>query len=317
MNSNANAADINVQARTAQVIPFRFKRRDVRTLLINDQPWFVATDVADALEYPAASKMTRLLDDDEKGVHIVVTPGGSQRVLIINESGLYSAILRSRKAEAKEFKKWVTAEVLPAIRKYGRYEDTEGKFGTLIGKTIGTDGFHMLGALVKGKVAGLPAAIQRRARAKIWSQTHAAFGVRSAEDIPAELLDSARNFIAACALEGEWIEAEKSKQKDRLDIHFPTSYLLDRRPDMLDDGKHGRDSLSVGLRDLMHQFESPCEQIMHKLTEAGYDVQGAWWEIRTFRNRVEHLSRALEHINYAFEAPQNYVLDKVDRGAAA
>ncbi len=80
-----------------------------------------------------------------------------------------------------------------------------GQAMTIISQTIGTDGFHMLGALVKGKVSSLPAAVQRRAIAKIWSQVHAAFGVRSAEDIPADQLDSARNFIAAYTLEGEWL----------------------------------------------------------------------------------------------------------------
>lgn len=76
---------------------------------------------------------------------------------------------------------------------------------TIMSQTIGTDGFHMLGAIVKGKVAGLPAHVQRRAKAKIWSQMHAAFGVRCAADIPSDQLDSARNFVAAYALEGEWI----------------------------------------------------------------------------------------------------------------
>jgi len=79
---------------------------------------------------------------------------------------------------------------------------------TIAGKTIGTDGFHMLGALIKGKVSSLPVPIQRRATAKIWSQTHAAFGVRTAADIPAEQLDAARAFIAAYALPGEWIPKE-------------------------------------------------------------------------------------------------------------
>lgn len=77
---------------------------------------------------------------------------------------------------------------------------------TLLGKTIGTDGFHMLGAIVKGKVVSLPVPIQRRATAKIWSQVHAAFGVRSAADIPAEHLDGARNFIASYSVvEGEFL----------------------------------------------------------------------------------------------------------------
>jgi len=193
---------------TAQIIPFRFEAREVRTLLIDDQPWFVAADVASALQYLTAKDMARNLDDDEKGRQIVPTLGGDQEMLVINESGLYSAILRSRKAEAKRFKKWVTAEVLPAIRKHGRYEDSSNRMATLIGETIGTDGFHMLGSLIKGKVSSLPAKVQRRATMKIWSQTHAAFGVRSAADIPAEQLDAARNFIAAYALEGEWIKAE-------------------------------------------------------------------------------------------------------------
>lgn len=110
---------------SAQIIPFTFKSstsREVRTLLIDEQPWFVAADVAAALEYRDAGNMARNLDDDEKGTQIVSTPGGEQDMLVINESGLYSAILRSRKAEAKRFKKWVTAEVLPSIRKTGGYQ---------------------------------------------------------------------------------------------------------------------------------------------------------------------------------------------------
>lgn len=217
---------------TAQVIPFRFETREVRTMLIDDQPWFVAGDVSAALEYRIAGDMTRNLDADEKGTQIVRTPGGEQEMLVINESGLYSAILRSRKAEAKRFKKWVTAEVLPAIRKHGRYEDEQGKVATLIGETIGTDGFHMLGSLIKGKVAGLPVANQRKASAKIWSQTHAAFGVRSAADIPATQLDSARNFIGAYALEGEWLKREEPKPEGVLvsfkaahDLHVVLYYL--------------------------------------------------------------------------------------------
>ncbi|WP_324710081.1 antA/AntB antirepressor family protein [Pseudomonas citronellolis] len=85
---------------------------------------------------------------------------------------------------------------------------------TIAGKTIGTDGFHMLGALIKGKVSSLPVPIQRRATAKIWSQTHAAFGVRTAADIPAEQLDAARAFIAAYALPGEWMPKELWMQKE-------------------------------------------------------------------------------------------------------
>ena len=92
----------------------------VRVIEKDESMWFIATDIAKILEYRNASDMGRNLDDDEKGTHIVRTPGGEQTVVIINESGLYSAILKSRKPEAKAFKKWVTSEVLPSIRKTGK-----------------------------------------------------------------------------------------------------------------------------------------------------------------------------------------------------
>ena len=211
---------------TAQIIPFKFEAREVRTLLIDDQPWFCAADVCASLAIGNASlavngradRKCDGLDDDEKGIATVNTPSGEQKMLVVNESGLYALIFKSRKKEAKNFQKWVTAEVLPAIRKHGRYEDSRNNLGTLIGETIGTNGFNMLGALVKGKVAQLPTATQRRATAKIWSQTHAAFGVRSAADIPADQLDAARNFIAAYALEGEWLgRAETGSSLSRND----------------------------------------------------------------------------------------------------
>lgn len=84
----------------AKVIPFQFDAQEIRSLLIDEQPWFVASDVAAALQYREAKDMTRNLDDDEKGRQTVPTLGGDQEMNIINESGLYSAILRSRKAEA-------------------------------------------------------------------------------------------------------------------------------------------------------------------------------------------------------------------------
>lgn len=106
-----------------QVIPFRFNNiTDVRTLLIDDQPWFVASDIAKALDYRDAANLSRVLDDDERGTHIVSTPSGDQQMLVINESGLYHAIIKSRKPSAQAFRKWITAEVIPEIRKSGKYE---------------------------------------------------------------------------------------------------------------------------------------------------------------------------------------------------
>lgn len=94
----------------------------VRAVLRDEGPWFVIADLAEALGYRDAANAGRVLDDDEKGTQSVSTPSGRQKMLVCSESGLYALILRSRKTEAKRFRRWVTGEVLPSIRKTGRYE---------------------------------------------------------------------------------------------------------------------------------------------------------------------------------------------------
>lgn len=101
---------------------FRFSSQAVRVIVRDDEPWFVANDVCAALGLDNSRMATDRLDDDEKGVTSIDTLGGEQAMTVISESGLYSLVLASRKPEAKPFKKWVTSEVLPAIRKSGRYE---------------------------------------------------------------------------------------------------------------------------------------------------------------------------------------------------
>lgn len=197
---------------TAQIIPFQFESEEVRAYSDDaGEPWFCAADVCKALGY--ANSRKAIADNcREKGVtsSYTLTSKGKQALTYINEGNLYRLIIKSRKEEAQRFEAWVCDEVLPAIRKHGSYTDTHNKMGTLIGETIGTNGFNMLGSLIKGKVVSLPPQVRGRATAKIWSQTHAAFGVRSGADIPATQLDAARNFIAAYALEGEWLPPVES-----------------------------------------------------------------------------------------------------------
>lgn len=103
---------------------FRFEltnalQYEVRVTGTPEDPWFVAKDVCDALGIKT-DHLARDLDEDEQGVAQLATPRGTQSAKIINESGLYSLILRSRKESAKKFKKWVTSEVLPSIRKFNQ-----------------------------------------------------------------------------------------------------------------------------------------------------------------------------------------------------
>lgn len=99
---------------------------DVRIILRDNEPWFVAADVCRALEIDKTQ--TRRLDDDEKGMYSIQTLGGNQEMSIVSESGLYSLVLGSRKPEAKEFKRWITHEVIPSIRKNGGYIQNSKQF---------------------------------------------------------------------------------------------------------------------------------------------------------------------------------------------
>ncbi|MDX3883613.1 MAG: BRO family protein [Sphingomonas sp.] len=104
------------------LVSYQFDENPVRAVDILGDPWFVASDVAGVLGYRDAANMCRNLDDDERGTHIMSTLGGQQSLNIISESGLYAAIFKSRRPDAQRFRKWVTSEVLPAIRKTGRFE---------------------------------------------------------------------------------------------------------------------------------------------------------------------------------------------------
>jgi prophage antirepressor-like protein len=125
------------------VVPFYFQSNEVRTISLNNDPWFVAKDVCDVLELANVSRAVEGLDEDEKGVSKVHTLRGEQEMIIISESGLYTLIIRSNKPQAKPFRKWVTAEVLPSIRKTGTYNLKDSK-------TVKVNHTHLRGSMAPG-----------------------------------------------------------------------------------------------------------------------------------------------------------------------
>ncbi len=189
------------------IIPFSFGKQQVRTLLIDDQPWFYAVDVCASLGLADTNKALIGLDDDEKCEHEQYS-GSGRKPILINESGLYSLILRSRKAEAKRFKKWVTAEVLPAIRKHGRYEDRQAKMPTLMDELIGMGELSVIKGLIRDKSKAVPAEKRQSFALTMHNRLHTRFNVPRTELIPANQFESACNFIAAYALEGELMSKE-------------------------------------------------------------------------------------------------------------
>lgn len=111
---------------TAQVAPskvyaFSLTHQSLRVEVIDNEPWFVAKDVCDALTIGNSRDAISRLDDDEKAMSVLPTQFGDKEMNLVNESGLYNLIFQSRKPEAKAFRKWITGEVLPAIRRSGIY----------------------------------------------------------------------------------------------------------------------------------------------------------------------------------------------------
>lgn len=189
-----------------QVIPFAFENCEVRTLLIDDQPWFCASDVCSALEY-ANGRQAIQKSCREKGVSIrdTLTSGGPQKLTFIDEGNLYRLILKSRKKAALRFEEWVCDEVLPQIRKTGQYQ-----MG-LSDQAIGADGMSILSSLVNGKISHLKGKQRASAKARFWNQIHAGFDVVCGADIPESEFNNVRQFIGEYVLEGDYLPADQKQ----------------------------------------------------------------------------------------------------------
>ena len=189
------------------VLSFNFNQNQIQVINKNGEAWFIASEVAAMLGYRDSYNMTRILDNDEKGTHNVSTLGGNQDVSVINESGFYHAAFKSRKPEVKPFRKWVTSEVLPTIRKTGGYQIGQ--------KTTADDRTGLrqaVAALVGRKGIDYSSA---------YSMIHQRFNVEAIEDIPAEKLPEAVAYVHALTLHtgltGEVLDAPP-KAKPKLPI---------------------------------------------------------------------------------------------------
>ena len=190
----------------SQLSTYNFESHTIRTLAINNEPWFIAKDVCDAIGIDNNRKALLALDEDEKGVTLSNTLGGKQEMNIISESGMYTLILRCRDAVKKgsiphRFRKWVTSEVLPQIRKTGSYSKTtvdqrtglRNAVNMLVSKKglIYSDAYHLI---------------------------HQRFNVESIEDLTLEQLPQAVEYVHKIVLEGELIIEEKKKLSMNLNL---------------------------------------------------------------------------------------------------
>ncbi len=189
-----------------QLSTFNFESNSVRTLAINNEPWFVAVDICRALNLSSPSMAIANLDDDEKYT-LSLTEGIEgvgkqvQELNLVSESGMYTLILRCRDAVKKgsiphRFRKWVTAEVLPTIRKTGKYES----------KTTADDRTGLRNAV--NMLVSKKGLIYSDA----YNLVHQYMNVERIEDIPAEKLQSAVEYVHRIVLEGELIATPKKDE---------------------------------------------------------------------------------------------------------
>ena len=202
----------------SQLSIFKFESKSIRTLAINNEPWFVAKDVCDTLKISNVSDALLKLDDDEKatiGLTDSQAGNGAQSLSLVSESGMYTLILRCRDAVKKgsvphRFRKWVTAEVLPAIRKTGKYESKT----TVDDRTGLRNAVNML-VSKKGLIYS-----------EAYHLVHQRFNVESIEDLTLEQLPQAVEYVHKIILEGELItEAELPSREKKFSFEF-TEYEL-------------------------------------------------------------------------------------------
>ena len=202
----------------SQLSTFKFESKSIRTLAINNEPWFVAKDVCDTLKISNVSDALLKLDDDEKatiGLTDSQAGNGAQSISIISESGMYTLILRCRDAVKKgsvphRFRKWVTAEVLPAIRKTGKYESKT----TVDDRTGLRNAVNML-VSKKGLIYS-----------DAYHLVHQRFNVESIEDLTLEQLPQAVEYVHKIILEGELItDLELPSSEKKFSFEF-TEYEL-------------------------------------------------------------------------------------------
>lgn len=168
------------------IVQFSFESSSIRTLGDAISPLFVAADVAAILGYGSTKDATRILDDDEKQTVSIDTNGGKQSMTAVTESGLYAMIFKSKRPEAKRFRKWVTSEVLPAIRKTGHYDASV---------TLTTEEMYEIRKAVKTRAKNSSIHYQT-----IYNALYDSFKIASYKDLTREQLQAALSFIQTCEL---------------------------------------------------------------------------------------------------------------------
>ncbi|WP_048266156.1 Bro-N domain-containing protein [Klebsiella pneumoniae] len=288
---------------TTNYSTFAFDDKDVRVVAKDGEPWFLASDLCDVLGLDATS--IRKLDDDEKGLHSMQTLGGTQQMAVVSESGMWTLILRCRDAVKPgtvpyRVRKWVTAEVLPSIRKTGSYEKAPKAKKSLPGK-ITPEQQEAIKQLVMTRGKALPKENQAKAMITMWSSLKSHFGC-SYKEISDDQFTEALSIAARVPLEGEFLGKQEALPAPKLDIHYPADWW-DQFPLLQRERKIQKSIAAGGYQFpvmLLYGFEdespSAISSLISKLAMQGYDVSAVKMEYLAHRHYAERMYQKLSRI---------------------
>ena len=281
------------------------------------QPWLRSFQIGSALGYknPSAD-MAKLYDrnadeftDRMTALVELDTASGKQQVRIFSLRGAHLLGMLSRTAKAKEFRAWVL-DVLEGISEAPAPASKRQPKALPSGLTLEQQ--DAIKALVKARVDVLPQDKRAKAAITCWSALKSKFGCTYKKIQPDQFTDAA-SLVARLPLEGEYLGKDEPAPPQPLAIHYPISFLTDQRPACLKPYTATHDHLDVTLAQLDEGNESAVESILHTLAKAGYQVDAAWFEIRTYRNKARDLERTLSALNNVFQSPMAYLVNKAAR----
>lgn len=278
---------------------FNFGENAIRVINKSGEPWFVAKDVCDALSLTNSRKALTALDKDEKGVTLTYTLGGNQEVATVSESGMYTLVLRCRDAikpgsVPHKFRKWVTAEVLPSIRKNGGYSKAKK---VLPGKiTLEQQEAIKQLVMTRGKV--LPKDKQAKAMITMWSALKAHFGV-TYKGISSDQFTEALSLVARVEIEGEFIGKQETLPAPALPISYPMSYFDQFKWMMGQKVFSAPWNYPANMLVPNGDYPNPLAHLLHDLKTAGYDVEAAQFQLLALQHHLEMLRHKIDRVERA------------------
>ncbi|PIJ42841.1 BRO family protein [Tatumella sp. OPLPL6] len=266
---------------------FRFGDSEIRVINKRGDPWFVAQDVCSTLKIQNVTQALERLDDDERSMFNIGRQGEAN---IVSESGMYTLVLRCRDAVNKgsvphQFRKWVTAEVLPSIRKNGSYEKPRSRKSTTEERTPLRDAVNML---VSKKHLMYPEA---------YALVHQRFHVNSFEQLTPDQIEPAIEYVHSIILEGELLSRQDKQMA--LPLAYPMSFYEQYRhvikPNEL------RTPWSYAPKHLIPNGDNPnpLGRMLHQLKDLGYEIDAAQFQLLSLQHHLEAMQHKISSIERA------------------